>query len=1491
MSAAMLFCRWSRDHGIGAQWALLSFLLLLAVLSAGPVLAAEGDPAGRATITLGTVEAIAADGTVRRLGRQDPVFEGDTLRTGPRGRAQIRFTDRGLLSLRPDTEVAIDDYEFDRASPSSGSQEMSLARGGFRTRTGSIAEDNRDAYRVRTPLAVIGVRGTVWEAFQEVGGPLTLGAARGAIRAVSNSGQDAVLGENQDYDYARVDPDGSIEFLVAPPGALDSSPDLDQPSDEEGSDGGDAGGLEDSTVATGGGDAESTAGAVSEGGGDVVSTLGNPEDTGAVSESNTGDGDLPTEEEIVIGPLLSAAEREALIGGDGIAIVTGLSSDAVDTEGARQLDGFRVESALAARDDVGDPLIAMVRDGIADFPPGSETTDRATLLDGSDLLLTGDSGTISGLFQPAGGDAGLTWGRFEQPARLFTDPTDGTMLIETAGAAPIPFVLGAPTDIADRTGQRFYELQEFDVVTASGLTVTEVFADAFLDLDSGGLEGILDVALADAAEPGTPLFTWVVDYGATVRGGLLQDTQVPFAALVEETSGESLDAEAEISGFLTGAEAEFLQLGFSYSTPSDANLDTAGLVLLQSGLTPPNALTAEEALALDQGFGYVSVQCCFLDPVVATPAGRITDPAASSGADTLAGVPLDETGVPLSVLAAAFTDFPPDALLRRQDASVADFASIAAGTNAAISRFRWEGSTETPVGLFDAQTGELLREVDTDLLVLAGRLADVADLTGFRRFSTDTLQAGRLVSESGAFAPRPLESADISFNVDFASGDLVDGIARIHTDPDDVEQPFRDGFFAFFGGTVGSENGSPQASLSLLGGVYEDQDGDAGNFGQVDLERSRMDGFFAGDGDAFNLSFALVSEAAEGGRETGGEVDATPDQGGTGPHEPVSAIGLAVLEEELLQLSAAEQTAFEQGIAFVGAECCVDAGTAAGPVAVDGLPRPVPGLNTDGTEDLSPSQAGFLDPSPEQLVRIGGAEENLTGFLLPPPGTIDGHQQIEWFRLFSPSLVVDADSGDITQRLDRQVLFQTAMPADLANLSGFRTYSGSLTTENIGGGAFLSTGGAGRFGVSFSVDLDTGEIEAGHLTVENFEDAYFEALFDGQVALANGNPFAELEIEGGSFDGTIPLDLESSELEGFFTAPDGLFAGSFYLVTNEEVPTATSGIYSIGEQVEERLAFADVQAASRVGIMAFPNRDSDGLLPNPGSLEPGIVPGLGNLVLGRGTEVDPDSPAPGFTLLANPLRQPGPDGDVGPGRADFLRQPVEFVVRDAAAPAATDPALFSADARPLGATNYAGFEVTWGAWDGGVGQDVEVQDNPANAGSVAEISNRVFFGSVNPTPTSQLPASGVFSFTGSTLEGLGIAYVGEGAGDLSLSFAGAPIDDMGVSFDVDFGNGAISNGDVLVAYEGDTPVEWQGTFDGRIQGSRVEMNLQSLDILQQGSGAVLGEGDLSRSSMTGTFTGPEGERFFGGFSFDGGDPVLDPPLLEAVRGLFVIDRQ
>ncbi|MDZ7827312.1 MAG: hypothetical protein U5R48_16435 [Gammaproteobacteria bacterium] len=101
--------------------------------------------------------------------------------------------------------------------------------------------------------------------------------------------------------------------------------------------------------------------------------------------------------------------------------------------------------------------------------------------------------------------------------------------------------------------------------------------------------------------------------------------------------------------------------------------------------------------------------------------------------------------------------------------------------------------------------------------------------------------------------------------------------------------------------------------------------------------------------------------------------------------------------------------------------------------------------------------------------------------------------------------------------------------------------------------------------------------------------------------------------------------------------------------------------------------------------------------------------------------------------------------------------------------------------------------MTWGAWDGSDGDPARVRVDAADENNVALITNRIFFGSVNPTPTSQLPVTGSFTYAGST-DGLpGIAFIGQGRGDIWLGFP-ASLDDLSVSFDVDFGSGAISNG-------------------------------------------------------------------------------------------------
>lgn len=205
-------------------WCVL--LLALALLAH-----ADTGEAGRVVIASGEVHAVAADGSRRALGRGDPVFEADTLITGATGRVQLRFSDDSRLALRPGSELRIDAHRFQPAEPPQTQRSnLSLQRGGFRTVTGQIAATNRDGYRVATPFAVIGVRGTEW--FADIvdlgqGDNLLLGVESGTIFA-ENDGGSLDLGADADFSFAIVTSFDSIpEGLESLPEGFEAPPIID----------------------------------------------------------------------------------------------------------------------------------------------------------------------------------------------------------------------------------------------------------------------------------------------------------------------------------------------------------------------------------------------------------------------------------------------------------------------------------------------------------------------------------------------------------------------------------------------------------------------------------------------------------------------------------------------------------------------------------------------------------------------------------------------------------------------------------------------------------------------------------------------------------------------------------------------------------------------------------------------------------------------------------------------------------------------------------------------------------------------------------------------------------------------------------------------------------------------------------------------------------------------------------------------------------------
>lgn len=204
---------------------LLSLLVAgaMAILSSTNVHSQEPEPIGLMLSTVGVVTAEDVDGNVRRLQRRSAVFEGDTLITANRARAQVRFNDRGLVALQPNTSFFIEEHNFDGQEDGTESAVYSLLRGGLQAITGLIGRTNRDRYQVSTPIATIGLRGTHWAATfctDECDGNapgLYGGVADGGIDVCNGGGCTAV--ETNAYFYT---PDANTQAttLLAPPSVV-----------------------------------------------------------------------------------------------------------------------------------------------------------------------------------------------------------------------------------------------------------------------------------------------------------------------------------------------------------------------------------------------------------------------------------------------------------------------------------------------------------------------------------------------------------------------------------------------------------------------------------------------------------------------------------------------------------------------------------------------------------------------------------------------------------------------------------------------------------------------------------------------------------------------------------------------------------------------------------------------------------------------------------------------------------------------------------------------------------------------------------------------------------------------------------------------------------------------------------------------------------------------------------------------------------------------
>lgn len=163
----MLQRLWIRPAAPGTPLAVTSLAPAVALLAAALLAGAPARALGGAGVDLSAAaQVLRADGETALLRgasistpvRIDvPIRSGDRIRTGATGRVQLRFADGALMSIAPDSDFRVEDFAFDARRQRSFHQ---LIHGSVRVLSGHIGKREHSDFRLRTPTATIGIRGT-----------------------------------------------------------------------------------------------------------------------------------------------------------------------------------------------------------------------------------------------------------------------------------------------------------------------------------------------------------------------------------------------------------------------------------------------------------------------------------------------------------------------------------------------------------------------------------------------------------------------------------------------------------------------------------------------------------------------------------------------------------------------------------------------------------------------------------------------------------------------------------------------------------------------------------------------------------------------------------------------------------------------------------------------------------------------------------------------------------------------------------------------------------------------------------------------------------------------------------------------------------------------------------------------------------------------------------------------------------------------------------
>jgi hypothetical protein len=169
--------------------------------------AASGDSIGDARTIVSVVKA-DFEKQERSLSVGDNVRQDEVIEVSSDGKGEFRLNDDTKLALGPGSRMVLDKFVYD-SDKKAGTIVLDLTQGAFRFITGVAS---KPTYLIRTPVAAITVRGTIFDLFILPDTTVWLLLHQGAIEVTSAKGVCHVL--DQPGQLMRVTSDGSVGLPI-----------------------------------------------------------------------------------------------------------------------------------------------------------------------------------------------------------------------------------------------------------------------------------------------------------------------------------------------------------------------------------------------------------------------------------------------------------------------------------------------------------------------------------------------------------------------------------------------------------------------------------------------------------------------------------------------------------------------------------------------------------------------------------------------------------------------------------------------------------------------------------------------------------------------------------------------------------------------------------------------------------------------------------------------------------------------------------------------------------------------------------------------------------------------------------------------------------------------------------------------------------------------------------------------------------------------------